>query len=61
MAHCSEPLLGAARHCWNELENLVRHKCSFWQLLSRHMDDIAISQGELVRGRLPSLGHLQAR
>jgi hypothetical protein len=43
MVHCSEPLLLVARRRWNELENLVRHECSVWQLLSRYIDDIATS------------------
>ena len=43
MAHCAEPyclLLGTPL---NDLEDLVRRKCSVWQLLSRRIDDIASS------------------
>ena len=49
MAHCSEPLLGAARPGWNELENLVRYECSVRTILGCRIDDIAISESDLCR------------
>ena len=42
-------LLGIGRRSCNDEKNLVRHKCSAWQLLSRRIDDIAGSECDLFR------------
>jgi len=48
-AHRSKPLLLCIdRRGWNEEEYLVRHQCSVWQLLSRHIDGIAASECDLL-------------
>jgi len=49
MDHCSGLLLlGIARRRWNELENLVRHKCSVRELLSSRVDNVARAKSDLL-------------
>ncbi len=50
MVHCSGLLLlGVARRRCDELENLVRHKCSVRELLSSRVDNIARAKSHLLR------------
>jgi hypothetical protein len=50
MVHALKPQLhGLVGRSRNELKDLIRHKCSVRELLSRRVDDIARAKSDLFR------------